>query len=268
MYSSLQDVKNILLDVIPKAFDFYTIDNIKKSKIGLQLHVYHKICNCYSWVEFNHFIKRYNTNQTCIRCKDGHKYNMAVKSGKIIKPIIVELKYPTQKNRLIKPIKPMVVKIKSPIQINLYNLNSRPKNMSTGEYAIWRYLKKYSIDFIPQKSFPDCKYKNVLSFDFYLPKYKMCIEFQGIQHFRPIGFGSKDIQKTNNTFLESIHRDYIKYDYCKNKNIKLIYINFFEKDYTQAILDKNIPRIIKPYTIPSYNYPMYKKTKSSNGIYT
>ena len=36
--------------------------------------------------------------------------------------------------------------------------------------------------------FNDCKRKNKLRFDFYLPKYNVLIEYDGMQHFKPIIF--------------------------------------------------------------------------------
>ena len=85
-------------------------------------------------------------------------------------------------------------------------------------------LNKYSIKFIPQHKFDDCKNKNVLPFDFYLPDYNTCIEFNGIQHYKAIEYfgGEKRFKEQNKT-------DLIKKEYCKNKKIKLIIIKYNEK---------------------------------------
>jgi hypothetical protein len=66
----------------------------------------------------------------------------------------------------------------------------------------------------------NCKDKQKLPFDFYLPNYNICIEFNGEQHYKPIKwFGG---EKT----LEGIKkRDKIKMEYCQNNNIPLIIIN-------------------------------------------
>ena len=46
--------------------------------------------------------------------------------------------------------------------------------------------------FESQKRFKDCKDKRQLPFDFYLPSYNVCIEYQGEQHYRPIDhFGAE-----------------------------------------------------------------------------
>lgn len=94
---------------------------------------------------------------------------------------------------------------------------------SRGERDIKVYLEKYNIKFEFQKTFDDCKNINHLPFDFYLPKYNICIEYDGMQHFKPIEYfgGEKTLKITKN-------HDNIKNDYCKNNNIKLLRIKYNE----------------------------------------
>ena len=47
---------------------------------------------------------------------------------------------------------------------------------SKGEILILQYLKSHSINYLKEYSFKDL---NNLRFDFYLPDYKTCIEFDG-----------------------------------------------------------------------------------------
>ena len=63
----------------------------------------------------------------------------------------------------------------------------------------------------------------ILRFDFYLPNYNCCIEYDGIQHFQANGgYFSKD-------FVEDVKfRDQIKDDYCIKNNIKIIRIPYTE----------------------------------------
>jgi len=82
-------------------------------------------------------------------------------------------------------------------------------------------LDFFSIKNIQQYTFADCKDKQLLPFDFYLPQYNICIECQGIQHFAPIEyFGGEDKLKYTQ------YHDEIKYNYCIANNIKIIYINY------------------------------------------
>lgn len=115
-------------------------------------------------------------------------------------------------------------------KINIFNLingkrtkcdSCNKKLYSKNEEIIKYYLEQNNIKYIRQYKFIDCKYKNMLPFDFYLPNKNILIEVQGEQHFKPIKYfgGEKAFQETQK-------RDKIKFNYCKNKNIKLIYINY------------------------------------------
>jgi len=55
----------------------------------------------------------------------------------------------------------------------------------------------------------------MLKFDFYLPVFNMCIEFDGEQHYRP----HRDNDKFNHSMISL--RDQIKTLYCEANNIKL-----------------------------------------------
>lgn len=104
---------------------------------------------------------------------------------------------------------------------------------SKGETKIRELLNKRHIEFIEQHTFPDCKYKQVLYFDFYLPEHNTCIEYDGIQHFEPCHYygGNKIFNKTKK-------RDQIKTNYCKYNNIRLIRIRYDES--IEGILNEYI----------------------------
>ena len=90
---------------------------------------------------------------------------------------------------------------------------------SKGERVISQLLQSYNINYISQKYFEDLKRVRVLYFDFYLPDLNICIEYDGIQHFKPIEcFGGE------NKFKLDQLRDKIKNDYCNENNIKLLRI--------------------------------------------
>lgn len=94
-------------------------------------------------------------------------------------------------------------------------------NYSKGEYKIETILNDNNISFENQKKFKDCKYLKELPFDFYLSDYNTCIEYDGIQHTKPIKrFGGEKR-------FENVKRnDKIKTEYCKNNNINIIRINY------------------------------------------
>lgn len=108
-------------------------------------------------------------------------------------------------------------------------------NISKGEMLIESLLKKNNIIFETQHTFDDCKFKRVLLFDFYLPKQNTLIEYDGRQHFEIVkAFGGLE------GFIDTKIRDTIKNEYCKNNNIKLIRIPYWEFDNIENILLKNL----------------------------
>ncbi len=92
---------------------------------------------------------------------------------------------------------------------------------SKNEILISNLLKNKNIDFISQKYFEKCKYIKKLYFDFYLPKYNICIEYDGKQHY-------ENIYNSNQEFIKIQLRDNIKDTYCKDNNISLLRIRYDE----------------------------------------
>ena len=112
---------------------------------------------------------------------------------------------------------------------------------SKGERKINSFLAKENISFKRQKTFNDCvnnKTGRLLSFDFYLPKYNLCIEYDGEYHYEPwrLYFDKSEAQEKYNDLK---YRDNLKNLYVKNNNIKLLRIPYFEF--------KNIDKIISSY---------------------
>lgn len=102
---------------------------------------------------------------------------------------------------------------------------------SRGEKEVKRILDKLKIEFKTQYKFEDCKIKLCLPFDFYLPQYNICIEYDGGQHFEIVEyFGGLD------KFIDTKIHDTIKNDYCKKNNINLIRIPYWEFDNIEEII--------------------------------
>ena len=96
-------------------------------------------------------------------------------------------------------------------------------NESKGEREIRKWLINKKINFSKQKTFNNCKFKRQLYFDFYLPDYNMCIEFDGKQHFYAIEhFGGEE------KLLENKKRDEFKSNFCIKNNIRLERIRYDE----------------------------------------
>ena len=91
--------------------------------------------------------------------------------------------------------------------------------VSKGEDKIMNILKEKSVDFISQHTFDECRLKNKLPFDFYLPEMNVCIEYDGIQHFEIIDhFGG--LERYNKQKM----KDKIKDDFCYENDIKILTI--------------------------------------------
>lgn len=109
-------------------------------------------------------------------------------------------------------------------------------NNSSNESKVEKLLKEKKIKFEAQKRFLDCRDKRSLPFDFYLPDYNICIEYDGQQHFRPTDFGkcySHLTEEAKQNFEIIKKHDKIKTDFCKNNGIYLLRIS-----YKDNIIDK------------------------------
>lgn len=103
---------------------------------------------------------------------------------------------------------------------------------STGEAIVRKYLDNHNIEYIQEMRFSDCRDKKPLPFDFFLPNYNMCIEFDGKQHFEDChGFSNLEVVK---------HHDKIKNQYCSDNNIKLIRVPYHQGHNINEILSDNL----------------------------
>ena len=110
--------------------------------------------------------------------------------------------------------------------------NRCPKCKSTkGQVKIKGILIKYNVNFKEEYRFDNCKFKRSLPFDFYLPDYNCCIEFDGVQHYKiNKHFGGYE------GFVDRKIRDTVKNIYCKDNNIKLIRISYKDINNLENII--------------------------------
>lgn len=106
---------------------------------------------------------------------------------------------------------------------------------SKGEDMIETFLLNHDILYEKQKQFDDCVYKRKLKFDFYLPLFNICIEFDGIQHFEPQDFFGGE-ESYNDLHL----KDIIKDDYCNINNIDLLRISYLDYNDIESILKNKL----------------------------
>jgi len=111
------------------------------------------------------------------------------------------------------------------------------KNMSNMEKRVYDWLEKNNIDFVHGFIIPELYYKSKyhpLSFDFKL-EYDdgslLLIECDGSQHFE------RKFNESEEDFKEQLKRDELKNQYCKNKNIELLRINYNNFVNIESILE-------------------------------
>ena len=114
-------------------------------------------------------------------------------------------------------------------------------NASKGEKRVSKYLDSRNINYIPQYKFDDCRSKDKLPFDFYIPSLNIAIEYDGEDHYMFVFRGKGDTyEKAFNRFIGTKVRDTIKTMYCKENNIKLIRIPYWDFDRIEEILEKEL----------------------------
>lgn len=112
-----------------------------------------------------------------------------------------------------------------------------PKCKETvGERKIRLFLESHKITYKYQHIFPDCRDIRPLRFDFYLPDYNMCIEFDGIQHTQRVRW----LPDSDDLYEGFKRRDNIKEIYCNNHGIKLIRIPYTEINNINTLLNSYI----------------------------
>ena len=110
---------------------------------------------------------------------------------------------------------------------------------SKGEWRIKEILERNNIEFKQQYRFKDCVNVHPLPFDFYLPEYNICIEYDGTSHYIPNTYGSWN---TEESVKYTQYRDSIKNQYCKEHNIPLIRIPYWDfdklnEDYLMSLIN-------------------------------
>lgn len=101
-----------------------------------------------------------------------------------------------------------------------------------GEKLVKSILEHRGISYIEQFRFKDCRDKRTLPFDFYIPQYNMCIEYDGQQHFKPV-FGEK-------SFEDTVRHDRMKDKYCLDHGIDLLRISYKDTKSIEEIINERI----------------------------
>lgn len=114
-------------------------------------------------------------------------------------------------------------------------------NISKGEDKILLLFKNKNINYKYQHRFENCKFKNTLSFDFYLPNKNIAIEYDGQDHYMIFTRGNNETyEQAMDRFIDRKIRDTVKNIYCQQNNIKLIRIPYWDFNNIEEILIKEL----------------------------
>lgn len=114
-------------------------------------------------------------------------------------------------------------------------------NESKGERKIKEYLNKNGVNFEWQKTFKDLTGVGggLLSYDFYIPKYNLLIEYQGEFHDGTVKYQSKE------DYAIRVEHDNRKRNYSKTHNIELLEIWYWDFDNVEIILTKKLDELYR-----------------------
>ena len=103
---------------------------------------------------------------------------------------------------------------------------------TSGERKIRLFLENKEEEFIYQFN---TKWLGKQTIDFYIPKYNLGVEYDGIQHFRPINYfgGEKG-------FYRRKQLDNLKNKLCYENKLKLLRIPYTDFDNIEKILEENL----------------------------
>lgn len=104
-----------------------------------------------------------------------------------------------------------------------------PCNQSKGEKRVKKYLESIKEEYEREVSYPECKWKRKMPFDFYLPQYDLLIEYQGEFHYNayPPMFTEEKLgvrqvkDKIKKEYAETHHK-FLEIPYWEFKNIEKI----------------------------------------------
>jgi len=109
---------------------------------------------------------------------------------------------------------------------------------SRGELSVMKFLGENGIEFIDEFYFKEMRRLGklkLLFFDFYIPSYRLAIEFDGIQHYTKEFKGKK--------MPHSEENDFMKNAFCKKNNIELLRIKYDQIDNIETIICRTFDKI-------------------------
>ena len=223
------------IDLTGRRFGRLVVLELAGSKRGR--HLWKCLCDCGTivYVTTDRLTALKGTRSCgCLHREIASKNQTKDLLGKWFSKLYVESKVGINKNHQMEWLCRCVCgnhKIVTSVDLIHGKVNSCGCNKSNGEQIIQSWLEKNSINFEKEKRYKDCRNEKPLPFDFFLPDYNMCIEYDGIQHYKEVEHFSK---KTS--FEERQKRDKQKTQYCIDHGITLLRIPYWDEDNIDTIL--------------------------------
>lgn len=195
---------------------------------------------CLEHGSFNQYPHKHIMGEGCVKCYHSSLYldnNSFIERAKKIHSdkydySLVDYKNSKDKIKIICPKHGIF--LQSPVH-HLLGCGCPENHISKGEESIKKILDSKNVDYVSQYKPKGCVYKKQLRFDFYLPNFNLCIEYDGAQHYKSI-----NIWGGEKSLMEYKKRDSIKEKYCRDNNIQLLRITY---------IDNNIEKKLKSYGI-------------------
>lgn len=115
---------------------------------------------------------------------------------------------------------------------------------SKGELAVSKFLDEHNIKYTIEKQFNGLVGNNgitPLRYDFYLPDYNLIIEYDGVHHYHPKKFGSRQTSNDMHMYKRRVKfYDTIKNAYALIENINMIRISYTDYNDIDKILAKEL----------------------------
>lgn len=196
--------------------------------------------NCPNHGEFDQLSHNHKQGKGCPKCKDDHigfEFFITESTEKHNKYYDYSLvNYINMKNK-VTIICPNHGEFRQTPSNHLQGKGCYKCNRSHGERMVSKLLQINKIKYISEKTFENLVSDNnhKLRFDFYLPELKCCVEYDGVQHFKPNEFfgGEESFDKVK-------RNDNIKNIFCVDNKIKLIRIPYYLNDIEISNIIENL----------------------------
>lgn len=120
-----------------------------------------------------------------------------------------------------------------------YRCNKCRVKQSNIATLVQQYLDSNNIKYVKEKVFTNCVGDSGkhLPFDFYVASLNLCIEVDGIQHYKPIDFGGNK-ENVEKRFAKCQKYDELKNKFCASNNISLLRIPFWKIENSKEYISE------------------------------